>query len=282
MGQTCLCRVDGGSDYISVFTRDLALVKLFLERGTPVTQPTLIEAIRRSDTVLLSLLLSPPLGHTDPNTRFRQDRVPLDYWASGTSYSLGGDAEQEPWRYTPPLSINVVLDPLMYPLHFACLQTYNNDNYQTIVEMLLDHGADSNARYENGITVLYYVLSQKVDSLAVKLLLARVAVGGDDDGLEVRNPLGMTPLLIAAHMAGKKSRTNDTSHQDASALVAHRLLDLSADPRARDNNGHSILYYLGYGEDGEGRDVNAGSGGGAILNEKLYRYGSSYVELTTS
>lgn len=61
------------------------------------------------------------------------------------------------------------------------------------------------------MTVLHYALSQRVDAAVIKLLLSRAVEPGGGD-LELRNLLGMTPLLIVTCVAG--------AHQDASVSVA--------------------------------------------------------------
>ncbi|KAJ1337366.1 ankyrin repeat domain-containing protein 50 [Microdochium nivale] len=279
-GRTCLCRAarnrhdigpgpsqQDGPGSVDSPRHDLALVKLLLKAGAPVTQPTMIDAIRDRDTALLNLLLS-PLSCADPNTRvIHRDRGFLERYAEHSGDSRGGDAEQDPWRYTPPLAINVVPDPLIYPLHFACLEYPHDKALQTIIKMLLDHGADPSARYENGMTVLHYVVSQQVERAEmIKLLLDRAsgAAGSDSDSdvLEARNPLGMTLLVIVAHMAGRKDST-DSRQLGASVAMAHTLLDLGAEPDVKDNAGKGVLHHLNYYEDGSSRDVGVNDGVGS-------------------
>lgn len=98
---------------------------------------------------MLSLLLS-TAGRANPNTRVTQHRDPDQLYehVSQAGYSHGGDTERDPWKYMPPLADDAVPCQVAYPLHFACLDTHDNEEYLTIVEMLLDHGADANARYE--------------------------------------------------------------------------------------------------------------------------------------
>ncbi|KAH7021376.1 ankyrin repeat-containing domain protein [Microdochium trichocladiopsis] len=259
-GKTCLCRAAGNALYHGEGPgSDMSVISDLLHRGAVVTQPALIEAMRRDDLELLEILLSPTQGRADPNTRLRLDKMPLGHWWGGTIYSLGGDAEAEPWRYSPPLPVNAVPEQVMYPLHFAALR----DNLN-MVKVLLEHGADPGARYENGMSVLHYVIGQKgcAGMAVMDMLLSRPDVARED-----KSPLGMTVLLAAASLIQLDTGSGHRNSTDPGLQLLERLIDLGCDVKAQDNSGRGIMQWLG--KNGTSESVILSPGLGSVVNRVL-------------
>ncbi|EPE06410.1 ankyrin repeat protein [Ophiostoma piceae UAMH 11346] len=102
------------------------------------------------------------------------------------------------------------------PLSYAASQ-----GYEALARLLLDKGADIDAKDDNGQTPLSYAASQGYEALA-RLLLDK---GAD---IDAKDDYGQTPLLYA--LKGHEA-------------VARVLLDKGADIEAKDNNGWTPLIY---------------------------------------
>ena len=110
-------------------------------------------------------------------------------------------------------------------LHQAARLTTN----PTIIQLLLEAGADANARNDRGLTPLHEGATNGNPVVTAHLL----AAGGDPNGLDNE---GYTPLHYAAAQSGN-------------GRVVTRLLGAGADPLVESNDGrtplHSALRYAG-------------------------------------
>ncbi|HRB72319.1 ankyrin repeat domain-containing protein [Flavobacterium sp. WV_118_3] len=109
------------------------------------------------------------------------------------------------------------------PLHVACNSIYAIN--KEIVEVLLKHPLDINARGIDDCTPLYYAIG-KGDNEVVQILI--------DNGADVNIPdsYGNTPLMTAADMF------------DDDATIIQLLLENGADPHQKNNYGVSVYKLL--------------------------------------
>ena len=175
-----------------------------------------------------------------------------------------------------------VKDRLDYtPLHYAAL--YGNAES---VRILLDHGADPNARNKSGATPLLYG--------AYNFDKARMMIEKGAD-VNAKSAMGMTPLIVAASIHGnaatvryllekgadaKAAGPEDTdalqmAAQKGDAEMIRLLLKSGCDPKRQDQGGFSALIYATFDPDQErvpvllaaGSNVNAvNTFSGAVKN----------------
>jgi FOG: Ankyrin repeat len=99
---------------------------------------------------------------------------------------------------------------------FTALHGLAEEEHYDIVQFLIGHGADVNARNEDGITPLHLAAWPEMAELLI-------ASGAD---LEARNNQGYTPLMVIAAEAERED-------------VMEVLLEAGADVNAKNNQGES-------------------------------------------
>ncbi|KAG9198300.1 hypothetical protein G6514_010321, partial [Epicoccum nigrum] len=187
------------------------MTTLLLDHGAAVTQSLFIRAIELKNVELLALLLS----HTNnailsenPKQQERSRR-PQEYYA---------------------------LHYIVWTMSYRAFErsAADDERAQTMIGMLLDHGADPWASY--GDTTILHELVSNYDDLSPFF-----ATRGRKFNLEVINRTGETPLLVAFGRSRADTRTKKTP-EDQSAISL--LLRHGADVRARDCNGDSIWHHF--------------------------------------
>ncbi|MEK6982505.1 MAG: ankyrin repeat domain-containing protein [Candidatus Micrarchaeota archaeon] len=103
----------------------------------------------------------------------------------------------------------------------------SEENLKTY-EMLLNKEADFNAKDLNGNTVLMHAIARHSESHGPELVAFLIENGAD---VNARNSDGFTPLMFLneKHSHGRRS------------IVGEMLLNSGADVNARDSNGHTVL-----------------------------------------
>ena len=107
--------------------------------------------------------------------------------------------------------------------------------------MLLEAGADLEARAEDGQTPLHYASRAAFSETAAAVVAALLEAGAD---LEARDAFGCTPLHYAAR-----------AELPGTATVVAALLDAGADPNARDNDDKRPFAYAEDNEHLKGTDA---------------------------
>ena len=130
-------------------------------------------------------------------------------------------------------------------LHLAAC---NRDNpCISIMECLIDHGADVHKRDSNGWQAIHYAAWGSPDVAIVKFLVAQ---GAD---VHSQDNAGMTPL-------------HHTASNSSNVAILESLVTQGADIHARDNEGWTPLHYASYGNSvvaiseffvGRGADIHA-------------------------
>lgn len=118
---------------------------------------------------------------------------------------------------SPPTVVNQTIGPGITPLHLAAAM-----DRTLIAEVLIDHGADLDARTDNGFTPLHWAASRDSKDVA-QLLIERGA------RINIEAPNGITPLHWAAH----NNATN----------VALLLLGADADTDVQSAKGLNALHW---------------------------------------
>jgi ankyrin repeat protein len=153
-----------------------------------------------------------PLLVSDPNVQNKSGMTPLHLAASIC------DPELIELLIKHGARVDAATEKGDTPLHMAtCPQA---------VDILVRHGADPLAKNRDGYTPLH-VAAAEDDYEVVKHLAALV-------GTDVRGTKGETPLHVAAYRGSRRA--------------VEVLLELGADPNARDEDGRTPLHYLFMGE----------------------------------
>ena len=232
-GGSCLARA----------VENLEMVRLLLRHGAVVTHCALAAAIQCKKLDTLEVLLA---AHgTDPNRRWtpeeREEARLLAEDAPGALVDVFASA------------VNARDDELriedMYPLDIAVHGSSHHSGDPAIdkkmIRLLLDHGADPNARYENTSIMHRIIGSGKMVDEFLDL---------PSLDLESRDSTGRTLLHVTCNRphntAERKPRTKvaNGSAEDGESLsptrTADLLLDRGADVRARSANGCTTLHHL--------------------------------------
>jgi len=144
----------------------------------------------------------------------------------------------------------------MLPLHTACHCT--TTRRVEVVRLLLDAGANANARNEYGMTPLHWAVAQSEDSDSSESLVAVLLEHGAEANAqdnEGRTPLhgayeaSVARLLVAAGAqvdardgAGRTRLLAAVPYEETE--FCQTLVDLGADPLARDNQGNTAFHHF--------------------------------------
>jgi ankyrin repeat protein len=148
--------------------------------------------------------------------------------------------------------VNIVLGNRTTPL----IKSIEMDSNIEIIKALIDAGADVNAQYTNGSTVLMFAISDCSDlELCIERMDLLLKAGAKVDE---KDKNGMTSLLIAISNMIEEPRYENT-------VIIEKLLKAGADVNAKDQNGTTPLMYAVSGTLKEivelllkaGADVNA-------------------------
>ncbi len=104
---------------------------------------------------------------------------------------------------------------------FQAIHVLDYIDFRQKLMLLIDHGADVNAKNDQGITLLHILIDPEFVPVVV-------SAGGD---LEARDLQGYTPLMAAL------------SRPDDSFEMVRALLEGGADPNARNDDGQTVLVY---------------------------------------
>ncbi len=220
---------------------DIDSVRLFLAKGAPVNETAvdgttpLLMAVVRGHVEIAELLLEAGADAKANGTGYT-----ALHWAAGTWESaFARDYRAGDWPRLVGLT---------------------GDRRMRMISLLLDRGADVNARATRGVprfgssawkihdgaspagATPFFFAASVGDVDVMKALLAR----GADPAVSTQD--GTTPLMAAAGLAVEESETRipESRHLDAVKL----LVDLGADVKAVNRQGNSALHgaaFLGYG-----------------------------------
>ena len=205
-GNSCLAK--------ALFDMDIA--RLLLDRGAVVTHDVFAQVIKEKNIEQLNLILS---RGADPNVR-------------GIS------------MYKKHEGHRGVFHDELYPLHlllskdrFDLREESVRQHYEKMVALLLEHGADPSARYDD-TTIFHEVIRE--GNFINPLLVTDIPCLD----LEARDSLGETPILAASHAR----RNRDTNQENAEGRTVINLLMLrGANIRAKDNHQNTILHHYNQG-----------------------------------
>ncbi|KAI3316527.1 ankyrin [Xylariaceae sp. AK1471] len=225
-GVSCLARAQS----------DIDLVKLLIRHGAVVTPSAMIAAIGGGNAAVLEALLS---GGSSPNVRKVEDKE-TETEVSSILYP--------PNRPHRPHNIRKVVreHEHMFPLHYAAV-SYDRYRHQPaepalfrdMIDILLRHGADPMARYDDDETIMHHIVA---GNSFVRHFLAL-----PDIDVEARDAHGQTLLLVAAQNYAENERDLSGGKMEGNKYTRTPLQMLNergADPRARDKTGQSVLLHL--------------------------------------
>ena len=214
-----------GASYLSMAVPHKEIFELLVQNGAIITQPTLIAVINRQDVDLLQRILA---AGADRNMRKVGKEVPEQHFPND-SYTMA--------RHDPNSTDE------LYALDYIATETERKDIGDGIAEsmlrMLLDHGADPFACYQR-TTVLHRVIQNRGLHNTYKIGQNRclnIFLELPNLDLETRDSYGMTLLLLAC-----SNRFCSSDH--ASLEIMQKLLSLGADILVRDYRGRSAIHHL--------------------------------------
>ncbi|CAI6336777.1 unnamed protein product [Periconia digitata] len=202
------------SSCLSRASSDADITRFLLDHGAVITHTDIRNVIASGYSDTLKLFLA---HGSDPNSRdtlgpqFEED---LSY-SKADKKALRAEAK--------------------YPLHFLATIKNMPDTHEEMVNILLEHGADVNARYED-TTLMHCAMK---NSPIARLLLVRPELN-----LEATDSEGRT-LLLAASQEQEKTQYVHTLH-DTNVSLVRLLLDRGANIRARDHKGRNVLHSMLY------------------------------------
>lgn len=202
---------------ISLARDNADLAKLLIARGAVPTPEDFRRVIERGNKRVLKVMLD---HGADPNTRTPKETSP-------TSVSSRERNVRE-----------------LFPLHLAYMKVFDDrsdgDKYLSIVELLLEHGADPLARYDEASTSIIHLLISRGINPSRLLDTPRF-------NIEERDGTGSTVFLAACKSPQPRpgrSRQQADSSSDTRPHPVTDLMDRGADIRARDNSGKNALHLL--------------------------------------
>ncbi|KAH8691002.1 ankyrin repeat-containing domain protein [Phaeosphaeriaceae sp. PMI808] len=191
---------------------NMEMAILLLNRGAVVTQDVFGQAFNSNNADLLELLLS---RGADPNVR----KEPPDPQPAGY--------DQIPHNNRYPLH-------LLFSMSDYRLKTDSDHrNYERMVKMMLDHGANPCAEYDNS-TVLHELIKEN-SNINSFFTTPNVPLN-----LESRNSSGRTPLMATSLRTSSLDKTEQ--HNVEGRSVFNLLVSHGADIRTRDYVGNNVLH----------------------------------------
>ena len=214
-----------GISYLSWTIDYPEIFQLLVRHGAVISRSVLAAAIEKQDIDLLKMLLS---NGADPNQRKVGEERPREQ-LSETNFTM---ERNDPYLHDELYLIEWMTDSP------SSLEKRNRDVDDTMLEMLLDHGADPFAPYVR-TTVLHRVVENRKLNFfrsghndRLDFLLRRVG----RNNIDTRDAEGMTLFLLAVK--------RDFGVSDESVIeIMEKLLALGADISTRDNSGRSVLHH---------------------------------------
>ncbi|KAI9147383.1 ankyrin-2 [Paramyrothecium foliicola] len=189
---------------------DVAVYKTLVSHGAAITPPTLLNSIILKNVGMLQLMLS---DGADPN--MRKPGIEKPGWTAPDG-RFSTSERSDPNDFTEMYAIDYVVSEMYHESREL------EDLPRQIFTMLLDHGADINAKYLR-TTVMHRALSRDRSFLSSMLEHPKLDV-------ELRDAEGLTLLLLAC------------SH--GNVIAAELLLKRGADIHARDSREKNALQHL--------------------------------------
>jgi ankyrin repeat protein len=206
-GKSCLARAG----------KDIETMALLLRHGAIVDHPAIIAAINMNNLEILEALLS---HGANPDMR---QTINKEKPAQTTFRAVG-------WKGRQYREFDV---DEMYPLHYVAVREKSDlETNKKMIKILLDHGANPNARYGDTNIMHQIIARSGFTHLFLGLPL----------NLESRDESGATLLLTACLYRNEVLDLGENADGDYSLI--NKLLDLGANVRARDNSGRNALHYL--------------------------------------
>ena len=232
---------------------DVALCELLLERGAEINAIHFGEAstprIGEHATALAYAVDNTSVGRGDAVgtvrallarnpvlTAFDPERTMLAFWAGWTEEVGPEDAARvvEMGRLLARHAGGVMLNQqdaggrtALHMLNIILTTEGVDDVTTSMLELLLDEGADVSLRDRKGATPLNDAVERGIDGYAMALLIRASAEAGV---LDARDAEGDTALHL----------THDNGNTDVMRL----LLDAGADPNVQNNDGQTLLHHM--------------------------------------
>jgi ankyrin repeat protein len=218
-------------------------VELFLENGNDVNEQNrggetaLSWAAKNGSKDLVQVLL------------LRGAELIIDYekWSAINWAVIGGECEVLELLLAKSFCAGTGIDAKKQALFLAA-----EEGYKEMVAMLLDSGANINAKDSNGSTALDFAVSAAHETTVEVLLSNKADVNSTDlDGNTAlhwaiaREPISQLLLKYGATVNAKNNAGQTAlfwTAQDSSAAVARLLLENGAEPDLADNNGATALH----------------------------------------